>query len=45
MVFCVLRGGFKEELSAFKKAQVVPLKEYFSEAFFETKKLVYYPLN
>lgn len=42
---CLKGGDLKEELSAFKKAQVVPLKEYFSEAFFETKKLVYYPLN
>lgn len=37
-----LKGGdLKEELKHFKKADVVELKEYFSEEFFETKKLVY----
>ncbi len=43
--FLSLKGGdLKEELSAFKEAQVVPLKKYYKEAFFETKKLVYCPL-
>ena len=42
--FLLLKGGdLKEEFSAFKKAQIVPLKEYFDEPFFETKKLVYCP--
>ena len=41
---CLKGGDLSDELSNFKKAQVLPLKEYFSEAFFETKKLVYFPL-
>jgi 16S rRNA (guanine527-N7)-methyltransferase len=42
---CLKGGDLSNELSNFKKAQVLPLKEYFSEAFFETKKLVYFPLD
>lgn len=42
---CLKGGDLSCELSNFKNAQVVPLKEYFGEGFFETKKLVYYPLD
>jgi 16S rRNA (guanine527-N7)-methyltransferase len=42
---CLKGGDLSYELSNFKNAQVVPLKEYFGEGFFETKKLVYYPLD
>jgi 16S rRNA (guanine527-N7)-methyltransferase len=37
-----LKGGdLEEELRNFKKAEVVELKTWFDEEFFETKKLVY----
>ena len=41
-----LKGGdLDEELKPFKnKAEVFPLTHYFSEPFFETKKLVYLPI-
>ena len=42
---CLKGGNLQEELSAFKLAKVVFLKDYFREAFFETKKLVYFPKN
>ena len=39
-----LKGGdLSEELKKFPQAQVIPLKQYFEEPFFETKKLVYLP--
>ncbi|WP_420602554.1 16S rRNA (guanine(527)-N(7))-methyltransferase RsmG [Flagellimonas sp.] len=39
-----LKGGdLAEELKDYKTVQVFDLKEYFSEAFFETKKVVYLP--
>ncbi|MEJ2162112.1 MAG: 16S rRNA (guanine(527)-N(7))-methyltransferase RsmG [Robiginitalea sp.] len=39
-----LKGGdLTEELAAFPKAQIFPLSQYFSEPFFETKKVVYLP--
>lgn len=40
-----LKGGdLTEELSSFKsKVQIFELKDYFSEEFFETKKVVYLP--
>jgi 16S rRNA (guanine527-N7)-methyltransferase len=42
-----LKGGdLEEELKDFKKRVVVyPLSEYFSEEFFETKKVVYLPMS
>ncbi len=42
-----LKGGdLREELKAFQnKVEVVPLSDYFSETFFDTKKLVYLPLK
>ncbi len=42
-----LKGGdLSDELEAFKKRVVVyDLKDYFEEDFFETKKVVYLPVN
>lgn len=41
-----LKGGdLTEELRNYKTAAVYPLSNYYSEAFFETKKLVYLPLK
>ncbi len=42
---CLKGGDLKEELSAYGNATIVPLNEYYGEAFFETKKLIYYPLD
>ena len=38
-------GDLKDELSAYTNAKVVALSEFFREPFFESKKLVYYPLD
>jgi 16S rRNA (guanine527-N7)-methyltransferase len=41
-----LKGGdLSAELSAFGRAKVFELKEFFKEEYFETKKLVYLPLK
>lgn len=41
-----LKGGdLTEELQDFPKAKIFMLTDYFSEEFFETKKVVYLPLN
>lgn len=41
-----LKGGdLTEELKDYQSVQVFDLKEYFSEDFFETKKVVYLPLK
>jgi len=41
-----LKGGdLSEELSAYAKAEVYPLTDYYKEDFFETKKVVYLPLK
>ena len=41
-----LKGGdLSEELKGYKTAQIFELADYFKEAFFETKKLVYLPLK
>ncbi len=40
-----LKGGdLTEELASFSKAKIYELSDYFSEDFFETKKVVYLPL-
>jgi len=40
-----LKGGdLSEELKGFKTAEIYPISEYFSEEFFNTKKVVYLPL-
>src|SRR5690606_5097727 len=39
-----LKGGdLSEELKDFKTAEIYPISEFFSEDFFETKKVVYLP--
>ncbi|MEO1485291.1 MAG: 16S rRNA (guanine(527)-N(7))-methyltransferase RsmG [Bacteroidota bacterium] len=39
-----LKGGdLTEELVSFQTAEIFPLEDYFSEPFFETKKVVYLP--
>jgi len=41
-----LKGGdLKEELQDYKTAKIYNLSEYFSEEFYETKKLVHLPLK
>jgi 16S rRNA (guanine527-N7)-methyltransferase len=41
-----LKGGdLTEELQDFPKAEIYPLTDFFEEDFFETKKVVYLPLN
>ena len=41
-----LKGGdLEEELKDYKNIQIYNLSAYFSEAFYETKKLVYLPLK
>lgn len=41
-----LKGGdLTEELAEYKSAKVFELKNYFSEEFFETKKLVHLPMK
>mgnify|MGYP000207676354 FL=1 len=44
-LLCLKGGDLGAELKAYKKAKVVSLNTYFSESFFETKKLVYLPIN
>ena len=41
---CLKGGDLSQELKEFKGSQVIYLKSYFREEFFDTKKLVYYPL-
>ncbi len=41
-----LKGGdLSEELEQYKSAVIYPLKDYFEEEFFETKKVVYLPMK
>lgn len=41
-----LKGGeFFEEMNGFKKYQIYTISNYFSEPFFETKKIIYLPVN
>lgn len=41
-----LKGGdLSEELQDFPQAEIFPLTDYFQEDFFETKKVVYVPMN
>ncbi|CAM4160262.1 16S rRNA (guanine(527)-N(7))-methyltransferase RsmG [Gillisia limnaea] len=41
-----LKGGdLSEELEQYKSAVIYPLKDYFEEEFFETKKIVYLPMK
>ena len=41
---CLKGGDLSKELKGYKRSQVIPLKNSFKEEFFETKKLVYYPM-
>lgn len=44
-VICLKGGNLEAELKPFKnRVEVFPLTHYFSESFFETKKLVYLPI-
>ena len=44
-LICLKGGDLTDELKPFKnKAETFPLTHYFSEPFFETKKLVYVPI-
>lgn len=44
-LICLKGGDLDDELSPFKNiSEVFPLTQYFSEPFFETKKLVYLPI-
>lgn len=45
-IICLKGGDLTAETEPFKKiVDVVPLTNYFKEPFFETKKLVYIPIN
>lgn len=45
-IICLKGGNLKAEIEPFKKiADLIPLTNYFKEPFFETKKLVYIPIN
>ena len=44
-LLCLKGGDLRDELKPFKNiAETFPLTDYFSESFFETKKLVYLPI-
>ena len=44
-LICLKGGDLTDELKPFKKiVETFPLTDYFSESFFETKKLVYLPI-
>ena len=42
---CLKGGDLNVELKKFKEKEIICLSTYFQETFFETKKLVYIPLN
>ena len=44
-ILCLKGGDLAEELALFKRAKVYELKDFFSEDYFGTKKLVYLPLK
>lgn len=45
-LICLKGGNLQEEIKPFRKsAEIVPLTNYFAEPFFETKKIVYLPIN
>lgn len=45
-IICLKGGDLKDELAPFKKiVELVSLSEYFTESFFEMKKLIYIPVN
>lgn len=44
-IFYLKGGDLTQELAPFPKAKVTALSDYFSEDFFQTKSVVYLPLN
>lgn len=38
-------GDFYEEMQGFKKYKIFPISAYFDEPFFETKKIIYLPIE
>ena len=44
-IFYLKGGDVKEELRSFPKAQEFPISTYFSEGYFETKKIIYVPFT
>lgn len=42
-IFYLKGGDLKEELQGYRAAKIFELTDYFEEAFFETKKVVYLP--
>ncbi|MCQ2605205.1 MAG: 16S rRNA (guanine(527)-N(7))-methyltransferase RsmG [Bacteroidales bacterium] len=38
-------GDFYEEMAGFKKYHIYPISAYFTEPFFETKKIIYLPIE
>lgn len=38
-------GDFYEEMEGFKKYKIYPISAYFAEPFFETKKIIYLPIE
>ena len=44
-LLCLKGGDIYEELKDFNELEVVDLNTYFEESFFESKKLVYLPIN
>ena len=43
-LICLKGGDLKEELQDYPQAKVFSLSDFFSEPFFETKKIVYLPI-
>ena len=43
-LICLKGGDLKEELHGYPQAKVFSLSDFFSESFFETKKIVYLPI-
>ena len=44
-LLCLKGGDIYAELKDFNELEVVDLNTYFKESFFESKKLVYLPIN
>jgi 16S rRNA (guanine527-N7)-methyltransferase len=45
-VICLKGGDLTDETKSFRKiVEVVSLSAYFTEPFFQTKKLIYVPVN
>ena len=44
-LICLKGGDLKDEIAPFRQQVIhIDLKDYFSESFFDTKKLIYMPL-